>query len=151
MEFIKKHKLVLIVIGIFIVLGLITFVFVYTNFIKADKNVYGNRLDGIDKVVISDSMADNLKKAVKEKKFVNEVEYLLQGRIVKLIIDVKNTDVATAKTVTEVVSTFFNDEYKAYYDFEVYITNKSLVVVEDEDNGFPIIGYKKSSNEKFSW
>ena len=55
MSFIRKNKFVIIAIGVFLILVILAFQVVNMFFPEEGKALYGNRLDGIEEVKITDS------------------------------------------------------------------------------------------------
>ena len=88
-KFIKEHY-ILVIIGFLAILFL---VFIFIGFRKmyftSNGDVYGNRLEGIEKVPIKDDVLDKAKKELLDSEKVENVTIRLQGKIVYFTIDYK--------------------------------------------------------------
>ena len=116
--FIMSHKKGLAIAGIILLIFVILCIFVW-GFLFPDgsKSEYGNRLDGIDKVRISDDKLKKLETELEGHDFVKSADAYITGRIINVMIDVNDgTDVATAKALTEVVKSNFSEDELAFYD-----------------------------------
>lgn len=147
MKFIKKNKFTILVIVIFIVFVALAAVVKNMFFINNGQPVYGNRLDGINDVEIKDSQYKELENKLKENKIVVGVSSNLDGKIINIIITVKDdTSKKDAKKLADVVLDSFDKEQLDFYDIQLFIKKKDL-----KENDFPIIGYKHCSKKGFSW
>ncbi len=145
MNFIKRNKGTIIAIAIFLVLVVALFQLKIIFFPNTGKAIYGNRLEGIENVQISNETYDKVKKSLSEDA-VSKVTTKLSGKIVKIFITVNNdVSLETAKSYGDKSLEPFSAEQKKYYDFEIYVEKK------EESPQFPIIGYKHHSKEKISW
>lgn len=145
MNFIKRNKATIIAIAIFLVLVIILFQLKNIFFPNTGKAIYGNRLDGIEEVEISDKTYKEVEGKLKEDA-TSSVKTAISGKLVKIFITV-NDDVTidTAKSYGSKVLEPFTIEQKNFYDFQIYITKNT------ESTEFPIIGYKHHANETISW
>lgn len=144
MSFIKKNKSTIIALVVFIIV-LVLLIQVKNIFFSDEKEaIYGTRLEGIEKVKISNDQEEKVKSSLDES--VSSTTVRQAGRIVNIILTV-NSDVSvdTAKTYASKAIEPFTDAQKKYYDFQVFIKKKN-----DSDE-FPIIGYKQHNKESFSW
>lgn len=146
MNFIKNHKILVLFIIIFIILMIITsLVFRNVFFSNNGNDKYGNRLNGIEKVQITDSRLQNIKEKLLSNKSTNSVSYNISGRIIKFFIQVKlETDELSVEALLNVILENFTDDEKKFYDFEVFITN------EEEKELYPMIAYKHRNNVAFT-
>lgn len=144
-KFIKTHKNLCAALGIFIVIFLIFFIIVFiAPLFKTNK--YGDRLDGIDKYKITDSMISDVKTSVKENDNVDKVSYHKEGKILNFVITLSSdVDMEEAKKYANSITDTLSDKIKKYYDIEVFIDTK-----EDSDV-YPIIGYHSKGDEEFTW
>lgn len=121
-------------------------------------SVYGNRLDGIGDVKISEKMINNLKSQVKEMAKVSAVDINVHGKIVNFDVTFNNeATVEEAKNVAISIIALFEEDYLNYYDIQflmvndLYNTNKDKKENPEDTNPFPILGYKKAERENISW
>lgn len=146
MNFIKNHKiLVLFVVILVILMTIIGICFKLVFFPENTNDKYGSRLNGIEKVQITDSRLQNIKEKILDNKSTNTVSYNITGRIIKYFIQVKvNTDELTVESLLNLILDNFTDEEKRFYDFEVFITN------EEKQELYPMIAYKHRNNVTFT-
>lgn len=146
MSFINKHKIMIILIIVFVVLMIVTGICAKKLFFSNNSNGdYGNRLDGIDQVRITDSRIDNAKGKLLNNKNCNTVTLNVGGRIIKTFIEVKSgTDELSIEEMLNVIISNFTDEEKAFYDFQVFVTN------EAKEDLYPMIAYKHRNRPVFT-
>lgn len=147
MNFFKKNKaifiIMLIVLVVLAITGFALFKFLFSGI---NDSKYGNRLDGIENVAISEELTNKSKETLKGIEGVTNVTYSLSGKICNFIITV-NKDVkpdSVKKIVPEILKEY-SEEQKKFYDFQVFINSS------EESELYPIIGYKNIQNETFSW
>lgn len=146
MSFIRKNKFVIIAIGVFLILVILAFQVVNTFFPKEGKALYGNRLDGIEAVKITDSKKEQIENSLKEEAITKEANVSVAGKIIEVIVTVQDdTTVDLAKNLTTTVLNALTEEEKSFYDIQIFV-KKDIDV-----NNFPIIGYKHHAKESFSW
>lgn len=146
MSFIRKNKFVIIAIGVFLILVILAFQVVNMFFPKEGKALYGNRLDGIENVEITDSKKEEIENSVKEDAITKDVSVSVAGKIIEAIITVEDdTSLDAAKALTTRVINCLKDNEKEFYDIQVFIKK------DTDTNDFPIIGYKHHAKDSFSW
>lgn len=145
-KYIKDHKIILVAVIFLLILLVICFILKQTLFSEGTNATYGSRLDGIEEVKITKSDKESLIEKLEEDSAVKKCEYLLQGKIINVIITV-NDDVGldTAKSLSSKVLEVFDTDQKSFYDFQVFVRK------DNDASDFPIIGYKQNSKEGFSW
>ncbi len=113
-------------------------------------SLYGNRLEGIEKVPLTDEKFTKTNEVIKENEFINSAKSYSTGRIVNIIIDVKkDTGLISIETMLDKVLELYSDAEKAYYDFEVFVT--CIEEKDLEDSAYPIIGSKHKTSLSFKW
>ncbi len=143
MEYIKKHKMTVFIIAVWIII-IGFFYFLYSLFIGSNgEPVYGDRLDGIEKVPITEKQIKEIKSEIEKEDFVLKVtKPYLSGKILKVVVTVADTaDENKTKALTDKVTAVLDDKQKAFYDVEFYATkyyNCSLEATGkmDEDGNF---------------
>ena len=143
-KFINEHKKQCLIGGaIFLVIFLIIIIWLFIVPLFSN-NKYGDRLEGIDEHKISSSTIDDIKNTIKENKQVNEVTYHSEGRILNFIInvsaDMKKED---AKALDDIILDKISKENQSYYDIQI------LIDTDEENQNYPIAGYKNKSQEDF--
>lgn len=147
MNFIKKHKLLFIILTLILVLLVIGLVIFGPSLFFNGNKVYGNRLNNIENYKITDSNINDIKSAIKENTNVQEVEYEQSGRILNFKIKiVETTNVDEAKGLSNMILDNISDENKEYYDIQVF-----LICDNKESEIYPKIGYKHKTSTEFVW
>ncbi len=146
MKFIKKNKFTIIAIVCFLILMLLA-VQIKNVFFPSDGGaIYGDRLDGIDKVRISKSKLNKIEDKLNENENITEVDTFIKGKILNVIVTINDAvSLEDAKNIPNTVVEQLNGDQKDFYDIQVII-NK-----ENESSQFPIIGYKHHSKDNFSF
>ena len=146
MKWIKKNT------GLFIVLllTLVLLIFILVIFVKLlmgnNSNKYGNRLDGIEEVKISNETYEGVKTELSDTGLVEEVSVRLQGRIVYTTIVLKSdTGVETAKEIAgNTLDNYDEDELK-YYDYSFFLKWKG------EEGDTVITGNRHHDLDSITW
>lgn len=148
MKFIKKHKMAIIVIFVTIIICILTYFTLKSMFIFGNgSDKYGNRLDGIEEVLITNEQVQKLTNEMNEIKDIKSIKYDLKGRLVYIIIEVSNeTAIEVSKGYANKILSYFDDNQKEYYDFQVMIKSDSK-----ESEVYPIIGAKHKTSTGFVW
>lgn len=147
MDFLKKNKKIVKWGGIVVAVLLVLFLIKVFIFPTMGKNLYGNRLDGIDKVRINNDSITKLKNDVKATDKVESMDYHLEGKIINLLIDMKaGVSADEAKEVANKTLEGFTKTQKEYYDIQVILTEAG-----NKENGFPYFGYKNKTRDAFVW
>lgn len=147
MNTIKKHKNVLIVTIICLVLIFLAVFAVYKMFNpNSNKNIYGPNSKNAP--TIDNAVVERAKEEVLALGTSNTITYQLsQSGIMKFFIDVKgNTTVEKAKEIADIVVQNFSNTITSYYDMEFYFTQK-----EGEDKNYPMIAYHSKSENSFRY
>ena len=108
--------------------------------------LYGDRLDGIEEVELSNSKLTKIESNLKSDGAVKEADVSVAGKIVEVIITVQDdTSVDTAKALNTKVLDSLSNKEKKFYDIQIFVKKDS------EATDFPIIGYKHHAKDTFSW
>ena len=145
-KWINKNKglaILLLLTIIFVIILLIIFI---ELLIGGSSNKYGNRLDGIDKVKISNETYESVKKEVEDTELVEKVETRLQGKIVYTTIELKDgiTVEKAKKIAANTLDNYSEDELK-YYDFSFFLKWKG------EEKDTVITGNKHHNLDSITW
>ena len=145
--FYKKNRVysILMLISIFCIISIIIGVIVYF-LSQTSKDVYGNRIEGIEEVKITETQKKELLKTIEINEKVGEVEVDIRGRLIYIIISLNDGTHADAETIAQAAVEVFSDEERKYYDLQFIVENKT----ETEEN-FPIMGYIKAGNSVIKW
>ena len=137
----KKQCLIGGIIFLAIFFIIIIWLFIVPLF---SNNKYGDRLDGIEDHKISSSTIDDIENTLKGNEQVSNVDYHNEGRILNFIITVSN-DMSTdnAKKLGDTILDKISDDDKKYYDIQI------LIDTEEENDNYPIAGYKHKTEDNF--
>lgn len=145
-NFIRTHKKQCLIGGaIFLVLFLVIIIWLFIVPLFGN-NKYGDRLDGIEDHKISSDTINDIENTIKENQMVSDIEYHNEGRILNFIITVSGEmNVEDAKALDDVILDKISDSDKEYYDIQV------LIDTEDENENYPIAGYKHKTEKDFNY
>ena len=145
-KFIKNNKLVVITFIICVIFVILVFAVKLTFFPNEATAIYGDRLDGIEEVEITEKEQDDIVSALEERDEVSEASCDIQGRILNVLITVNDdVELDPAKALTTSITDNLEEDQKAYYDIQVFISKSN------DDSRFPIIGYKHQNKDEYSW
>lgn len=134
---------VLLVLGIILLMCLIIVcVVALTYFYGTSDTVYGNRLDDMNKVVLSESLFTDIKDNLKTNESVKDVNITKKGKIIYINIDfVDKTKMDDAKKIAEGVVSLFKEEELTIYDIEFTISSLSTADVV----GYTLMGARNAN------
>ena len=177
LEIIKKNKYTVLFIVLFIVLVIVGYQAYSILVPNENRAVYGDRLDGIDEVMITSDQMTSINNEIKTNTLVTVTD---------------DTSVDSIRSFPDVVLSKLDDAQKAYFDVQVIFTkpytellpqleaaqkkvddledqlasataeektsvqasldaaNSELQAIEDQMS-FPLIAYKNAKSETFSW
>ena len=145
-NFFKTHKKQCMIGGIaFLVIFFLILIWLFIVPVFSN-NKYGDRLDGIEDHKISSDTVKDIENSLKENDKVTDVTYNNEGRILDFIITVSN-DMRTedAKKLGDTILDKISDDDKKYYDIQI------LIDTEEENDNYPIAGYKHKSEDNFTY
>ena len=100
----KQNKFTVVVFCIFLGLFLLGWLVFGLVMPKSGEPVYGNRLEGIEEVKITEDQTSDLVKELKSKDYVVTASVHIKGRIVNVLVETKKgTKTSTAKTLNKIV------------------------------------------------
>ena len=147
MKFIKKHKFTTFIILIFIIVVVIIHYLFNLFFINSGKPEYGNRLDGIETVELVEKDLSTIKDSIKKNSSVKDVNINVSGRTLDIVISVDDKlSLKDAKKIGQDSYTSLADKQIEYYSVQVFIKKDS-----EQQNNFPIIGYKQKGTKTLVW
>ncbi len=144
MKFLKKNisAIVAVVVFVLVVVGLLYFKQVFNT--DEATAIYGSRLEGREKIEITQERINQVKTAIKESS--NETTIRIAGRIIEVIVDVKDgVSIQDAKNLGTPIVFAFTEEERAYYDIQIFLTN------EKNTEQYPAIGYKHHTKQTLTW
>ena len=145
-NFIKNNKVTVVAFIICVIFVVLVFVIKLTFFPNEASAIYGDRLDGIEDVEITNNKQKTIEKALEERDEVKNTSCDIEGRILNVIINVNDdVELDAAKGLTSSITDNLEDDQKSFYDIQVFISK------DNDDTRFPIIGYKHQNKDGFSW
>ena len=151
----KKIKKLWLENRILFVLFIITFVcacvilgVVLKYFFGATKSNYGERLDGIQNVLVSDSMKSEFVESLSQDEQVTDVAINVKGKIIYIYITFKEgTSLVEAQSKALASLQSFEESYLNFYDF--HFTVKSQATEDNE--GFLLMGARNVNGSGLVW
>lgn len=144
-NFILKNRIYIVLI-LFVLFCAFVFVTMKAYLDPVDElAVYGNRLDGIKDVEITDTKKKEIVDFIKEDETLVDASINIQGKIVNISIKVTKEEntIDKMKEKSKGILEKFTKEEIAFYDFQFFIKN--------EDGNYNLIGYKNKKNGDISW
>lgn len=143
-SFLKKYKVYIYVV-LFLIILLSIFLLV-KNFLYPDDmiSIYGSRLEGIEKVKITDYRKKEIKGIFLEEELVESVDVDVKGKIINIIIKGKEkyTIEEAKKKIIEGIKSLKKEETE-FYDVQFFVSNENIK--------YTLIGYKNKNSEEISW
>lgn len=145
-NFIKNNKVTVVAFIICVIFVILVFAVKLTFFPNEGTAIYGDRLDGIEEVEITDKQQEDIIKSLEDKDEVKEVSCDIKGRTLNVLITVNDdVELDPAKALTSSITDILEEDQTSYYDIQVFISK------DNDDTRFPIIGYKHQNKDGFSW
>ncbi len=145
-KFIKNNKVTAVAFIICVIFVILVFAIKLTFFPNEGTAIYGDRLDGIEEVEITDDEQDKIISSLEGKDEVKKVETDIKGRTLNVLITVNDdVELDPAKALTSSITDTLDKEQLGFYDIQVFISK------DNDDARFPIIGYKHQDKDEFSW
>ena len=144
---IKQENLILLVLlGVLVVCFIAICILFYKYFYAGTSETkYGDRLDGIENYVLSNTLEDDVKNIYKNDKAVGEISVKTQGRIIYINMSfVESIKVADAQTLAVKALDAIGEENLGYYEVQYILTS-------DNDENFPVFGSKNANSTKVVW
>ena len=111
------------------------------------KPLYGNRLDGISSVEITNDEMNAIISKLEEEEIVVKASYNIKGRILNVHITVKDdTKLDDSKKLTSIIVSNIKKEQKKFYDIQVFLN-----INGENVDGYPTIGYLNKYNSEFKY
>ena len=121
----SNNKVLLVLLGIllicFCVIGYEFYKYFYAG---TGETKYGDRLDGLEKYKLSDTLTEDIKAIYMDNKSVGEISTEVQGKIIYIMIDfVANTKVSDAKNIAIKSLDLIGEENLPYYEVQYILTS----------------------------
>lgn len=146
MKLVRKYKWVLL--GFFILFIIVLFWFGKQLFVSQDGALYGNRLEGRDKVLIGQDVKTNMNDLLSSTAGVKKVDINVQGKILYIVILVDDTmTVDKAHDISNQAVGKLSAEQSGFYDVSILVDYQN----DTEATTFPILGYKNKNSDHIVW
>lgn len=148
-KFFKEHRIFTMLMAIVIVcLVLIITVLINVFYMGNGSNKYGNRLEGIENVQISDSRQSDFENNIANNEKVKKVDIRVQGKIVYITMQIEpGIKIEEAKSIALKTLDEFSDEEKLFYDFNFTLKQNST----ENSDGFLISGARNKNGTGLIW
>ena len=147
-EFYKRNRVysILMIVSLVCIVSILVGVIVY--FIgQTTKDKYGNRLDGIESVKISDNKKSEVINKIKENELVDSVDIDIKGKLIYVNITLKTGKHTDSEAICQTSLDAFTEDEKKFYDIQYIVSNKDKSIEEN----FPVMGYIKAGNSVIKW
>ncbi len=145
-KFIKNNKITAVAFIICVIFVILVFAIKLTFFPDEGRAIYGDRLDGIEKVEITYDQQTDIVKMLESKDEVKSADTDIKGRTLNVLITINDdVELDTAKALSSSVIENLEEKQISYYDLQIFISK------DNDDTRFPIIGYKHQDKDEFSW
>lgn len=109
---------------------------------------YGDRLDGIELITVSDDKKNSVVEDIKKRKNVKDAKVEVSGKIIYIRIAFNaGADLDTSKAIAVKTLEQFSDEEKAFYDIHFTLVSEKNEV----SDGFTIMGSKNVNGTNLIW
>lgn len=149
-KFLKEHRIFTMLMAIVIV----CFVLIMTVLINVfggfgnEANKYGNRLEGIDQIEITEKKQSDFENNITNNEKIKSVDILVQGKIVYITMIVESgVMLEEAKGIALKSLDEFSEEEKEFYDFGFTLKQPAT----DNSEGYIIEGAKNKNSTKLIW
>ena len=144
-KYLKENLKLIVVLLVFIVLAFGFFI-AYNAIFVNNQSKYGDRLDGIENVKITDKIKKEIVDNVGSLQITKSVSVNVSGKTINVLAKVNDDiDVGKAKEIDGKVIEKLSEEAKKFYDIQILISK------DTDDAKFPIVGYRHHSKDYISW
>lgn len=145
----QDNKILLILIGIllicFVAMGILFYEYFYAG---TSSTKYGDRLEGIEKYKLSDTLEKDIQSIYESEASINTVKVDVKGKIIYVNIDFKKSlKVDNAKSLAIKALDKIGTENLTFYEVQFLLTYSA----EEENTNYPIFGSKNANSLKVVW
>ncbi len=143
----ENRVLFVLFITIIVCVFIIISVFV-KYFFGTSTSGYGARLDGIEKVEVTDTMKNDYKNKMLEDNTVKNADIKTKGKIIYITLNF-NEGITLIEAESKALASLetFKEEYQAFYDFNITLEQDK----SETSSGFLIMGAKNSTGSGLVW
>lgn len=145
----QDNKILLVLFGIlaicFIAIGILFYEYFYAG---TSSTKYGDRLEGIEKYKLSDTLEKDISSIYSDEKSVNTVKIDVEGRIIYINIDFKESlKVDKAESLAIKALDKIGNDNLSFYEVQFLLTYSG----EEENKNYPVFGSKNVNSLKVVW
>ena len=146
-NFYRNNKVLAMLIIIIIICFIVIFMACFQYFFMGiATNKYGDRLDPIKNVKISNSKQDSIAKKLKATEKVKNSSVNVTGRIIYVtIITEDSASIEEGEGIAVTVLDMLSEKQKNSYDIQFFLKNDS------KETGFSLMGAKNINSNAISW
>lgn len=140
---------VLFVLFIIILVCLLLILGVFLKyFFGAASSSYGDRLDGIKEVEVTDELKNNFLTTLRNDELVQDASMNTKGKIIYISISFKDgVTLVEAQSIAQASLQSFEEKYLNFYDFQYTLKGNKT----ENSEGFLIMGARNVNGTKLSW
>lgn len=128
---------ILIIMGVFL-----------KYFFGSSKGSYGDRLDGIQEVEVTDEMQNNFLASMKKDELISDATIKVKGKIIYISLSFKdNVSLVEAQSKALASLMAFEQNYLDFYDFQYTLKGNAT----ENSEGFLIMGAKNVNGSGLIW
>ena len=148
-KFYNEHRVFTILMSIVIVCMIVIATVLFQCFyVGNSKDKYGNRLEGIENVRISDDRLSEFESKLITEKIVKGASIKVTGKIIYIDMSFEeNVDLVEAESIALKSLENFSEEEQAYYDFNFTLKQDKTAT----SDGFLISGAKNNNGNGLIW
>lgn len=144
---IQNRVLFVLFIIVLICLGIIMSVF-FKYFFGSSKSSYGDRLDGIKEVEVTDEMKDIFLSSMRNDELIHDATIKVKGKIIYItLLFHDNVSLVEAQSKALASLSNFEQKYLDFYDFQYILKGNAT----DTSDGFLIMGAKNVNGSGLVW
>lgn len=134
---------VIVLICVFIIMGVIL-----KYFFGSSKSSYGDRLDGIKEVEVTEEIQNNFLTSMKNDVLISDATIKTKGKIVYITLTFKDT-VSLVEAQSKALASLmaFEQKYLDFYDFQYTLKGNAT----ENSEGFLIMGAKNVNGSGLVW
>ncbi len=143
-----ENRVLFILTLIVIVCFFVIFGVCISCFFGSSKSSYGERLEGIKEVNITDDVKNNFLNSMKSDELINDVSFKVQGKIIYVTLNFKE-GVTLVEAQSKALASLMNFEqkYQDFYDFHYTLKGEK----SESNEGFLIMGAKNVNGSGLVW
>ncbi len=148
-KFYKEHRIFTILMAVVLVcVILIATVLIQCFYVGNGSDKYGNRLEGIENVKISESRQKDFEKNTANNDKVKTVDITIAGKIVYITMNFESTvSLVEAQSIAQKSLENFSEKEQKFYDFNITLKQEA----SDKGEGFIISGAKNKNGVGLVW